>query len=181
MARVKAGISLDPAKNHVFLRKEVAMSRTVDGTGASGARHVAATQLLLMYEWLERILPLLTQSHFEQHAVFCRLTSTEMFSDEDACGPLTAYISDLRKLALTQCGWSPLPGRDVAATVLAELARRPLVTIAEVAALIPVPIVNQSCEDGEYERAAAVAMLHGYSGPAVELLNLAASEVRSNI
>lgn len=110
-----------------------------------------------------------------------------MVSTEVPCGSLTAFTHPLRTAALTLCGWSPLaslmdgsklyPSNTI---VHDSTTHRPVSSIEAVAAAVPIPLIRLCCEMGQVERAAAIALLHGYSGVAVQLLQLAADDIRYN-
>jgi hypothetical protein len=122
-----------------------------------------------MYSWLERI-----ESNFDDSWVFDGIanrggtaTSTEL-----PCGPLEAFISTDRQRALAMCGWSDLCSSATDATAASA------VSLEALASLIPVPIVQDCLRDGDVERAAAIALLHGLVEVAVQILSFAASSAR---
>ena len=100
------------------------------------------------------------------------------------CGPLTAFQSPARRTALAMCGWSDLPSPALAAAVMADIARSQRSggggsgSVAAVSARVPVPLVHRCVAEGDVERGAAIALLHGFSGAAVQLLTAAAEELR---
>lgn len=180
--RAAAGFSLDASQCQGVLLRE-AEATAADHRGRHRDRELASRdpqteQLLVMYTWLQRAVSKLSPDALADLEVFNSITSSPDASNEVPCGPLTAYVSPLRTGALSLCGWSSLHPRGAPANILMDSLGRPLRTIAEVAAAVPIPLVQTCCSSGQVERGAAVALLHGYSGVAVQLLQLAADEIR---
>jgi len=119
-------------------------------------------------------------------------------SKETPCGPLTAYVGSQREAALALCGWSPLflssPFED---SMIDPQTGEPFLSIDALASSVPVPLIKTCClaanskvgESSEgattkhtgIERSAAIALFHGFSGIAVQLLQLTASSIQEKI
>lgn len=157
--RAQRGVSLDPRSS---LRALLEESR-------SQPRNTPVAQLTLMYAWLDRI-----ESSFADSCVFDGIANrgSTAASVELPCGPLGAFVSPDRQRALAMCGWSDLctPATDTAAASAGSLEA--------LSSLIPVPIVRDCLRDGDVERAAAIALLHGLVEVAVQILSFAATSAR---
>jgi hypothetical protein len=120
-------------------------------------------------------------------------------SKETPCGPLTAYVGSQREAALALCGWSPLLASSTFVdSMIDPQTGEPYTSIDALAASVPIPLIKTCClaaknlefEGGELvaatkhtgiERSAAIALFHGFSGIAVQLLQLTASSIQERI
>lgn len=146
-----------------------------------GFRNTSTERLLLLYQWLDRYMKLLSHDTASPVSLFSLMSRHLDESEEVVCGPLTAFLSEQRRSALHECGWYPLHSPELSEGIAARLAAMPEASLQEAAALIPVPLVQACVAEGDIERAAAVALLHGFAGPAVQLLTLAAQDLRQRL
>ena len=119
-------------------------------------------------------------------------------SKETPCGPLTAYVGSQREAALALCGWSPLLSSPFEDSMIDPQTGEPFLSIDALASSVPVPLIKTCClaansKVGEnsdevattkhtgIERSAAIALFHGFSGIAVQLLQLTASSIQEKI
>jgi len=184
MHQARDGLCLDVLINQTVLRQQILRFREMSVIKSAGFRNSQSEQVLLLNEWLSRVASCLTPESVAGHSVFfslAELPALDSPSAEAACGPLTAYISSLRQRCLQQCGWCELPSPELAASMLGQLARRSPLSIDSLSAAIPIPLVQRCCAEGDLERAAAITLLHGFPGPAVQLLMLASDTLRESI
>ena len=156
--RAVRGVAIDPVSSLHALQDE----------GRSQPPNTPVAQLSLLYAWLSRI-----ENNFTDAGVFDGITSREAAaSSELPCGPLCAFVSEDRQRGLTMCGWSNLcsPASDALAATGSSLDT--------LASAIPVPIVQECLRDGDVERAAAIALLHGLVEVSVQILSFAAADAR---
>lgn len=156
--RAADGVGLDPQSS----------LRALIAEGRRQFRNTPAAQLTLLYAWLGRI-----ESNFDDAGVFDGVSKFgTTTSTEFPCGPLCARMSSDRRRALAMCGWSDLcsPVVDAAAA-----NARSLDTILSAT---PVQLVRNCLLDGDVERAAAIALLHGLVEVSVQILTIAAAGAR---
>lgn len=162
--RAVSGVSLDPASSLLALHNECQSQPRTCNTPVA--------QLSLFYSWLGRVYANFGHANVFDEIFIHKTTST---SSNLPCGPLNAFVSADRKRALDMCGWSDLcsPAIDT------HVARA--CNLEALSTAIPVPVVQQCLRDGDVERAAAIALLHGLVEVSVQILTFAADDARREV